>query len=163
MGLYMSVAFVLQAVALGRPSMLSLLSSAMVLGTPVLAYVLMRRGYREHPAQRQFSTVWMHGITIFLCGSLILGLVQYAYMRFVQPAFMADMVHMVAETYKSMPGDEYRHMGTVMQNIIDKHMLPSPIAFAFSMMWMVSFAGSVLSLLLAAVVRMTTRNKRPEQ
>lgn len=163
MGLYMSVAFVLQAVVLGRPSVLSLVSGAMVLGIPVLAYALLRRGYREHPAQRQFSTVWMHGITIFICGSLILGLVQYVYMRFVQPGFIASMVQMVAETYKSMPGEDYQHMGEVMQRIVDKHMLPTPISFTFSMIWLVSFVGSLLSFVLTLLIMLTQRLRRPKQ
>lgn len=163
MGLYFSVIFILQALTLGRPSLLGLVGTAMLLGIPVLAYMQLRRGYRQHPANRQFATVWMHGITIFVCAGLILGVVQYAYTRFLVPNFIPDMMHNVAEAYKSMPGAKYQHFGSVLQNMIDQKLVPSSISLAFSMIWTVSFAGSLLSLLLTIIIKLFGSPKAPKQ
>lgn len=163
MGIFMATAFLLQATQIGKTSMLGLLSSAMVLAVPVLAYVLMARSYRQQGANRFFSTVWMHGITIFICGGLILGVVQYIYTRFIAPTFITDSARLVADLYTSLDGAEYQQIGTALTKVIDEGLLPSPIRFAFSMIWTVGFAGSLLSLLLTCIIKLFCHPKNTNQ
>lgn len=159
MGAYMAAAFLLQAIG-GGSVLPALLSELMVICVPVVAYTLMKRGYRQHPAERPFSTLWMHGITIFLCGSLILGIVQYVYTRFVNPMFITQIAQSAADAYMSLPGENYRHFGQTMQQIIDKHLLPTPIGFAFSVIWLVSFSGCMISLVITAIIKLIYKKRR---
>lgn len=159
MGLYMAVMYVLQVSGLRAP-MLSLLGEAMMLGVPVAAYMLMRRGVRETAPPPVFSAIWMHGIMIFLCGSIIMALVAYVYMRFVTPTFIVDLFRTMAELYAGMGTDAGQEFSRVLERVIEARMLPTPISFAFSLMWLASFGGAMLSLLLAGILKWRMASKK---
>lgn len=144
--------FVCQAVSLRMP-WLGLVSNALMLAVPVAAYILMRRDFKQYPAHRQFATVWMHGIMIFICGSLIMAAGSYAYCRLINPDFIPDLFRTTGHALMAMPDPSLADMGRQFEQMIEQRLTPTPIQMAFSLLWFGSFSGSMLSLLLAAIIR----------
>lgn len=151
-GALMLAMFVCQAASLRVP-WLGLMANALMLAVPVAAFVLMRRGYRQHPAQRQFATVWMHGIMMFICGSLIMAAGAYVYCRLLNPDFIPDLVRSAGQALMEMPDPSMARLGSQFEQMIEQKLLPTPIQMAFSMLWFGSFSGSMLSMLFAAIIR----------
>ncbi len=152
MGLYMTMMYITQVSGLNSP-LLSLVGEAMMLGVPVVAYLLMRRGARETVPRPLFSAMWMHGIMLFLCGSIIMAFIAYIYMRFVNEGFITDLFKTMSRLYAGLgteTGDEFAH---TLDRVVESKMLPTPISFAFSLLWLGSFAGAILSLLLAGILK----------
>lgn len=121
---------------------------------PALLYIMMRRRFVEEKMKSPFFTVWMHGITIMICGNLILGLGIYLYLRFLNPYFLINQVTAMADIYGSMGTPEATQIADTFQKMIDMHLLPSPISFAFSCMWFGSFLGTVLALIITSILRL---------
>lgn len=163
-GLTMGVAFtIVMAVSLMavkfESSLLSMLTLMLAVpGIAALAATLMHKRYAENNYRDSFSALWMHGITMFICGNLIFGLLLYAYLRIVDPDFIVREALAAASAYSSLGTEEGEHMAKLMHSMVDKHLLPTPIAFAFSMMWFGSFMGCMLALVLTFLVRIG-RNK----
>lgn len=152
MGIYLSAMYLLQSAGLGHPLML-FVGNLLLLGIPFFAYFLLRRGYVASHGVNTFSAVWLHGIIFFLCGSLIMALVAYVYMRFVKPNFIVEQIQLAADTYRSFgtaQGEQFAHQ---LERIVTEHMVPSAIQMALTLMWLCSFVGSILSLLLTLIVR----------
>ncbi len=161
MGLYLTVMYLLQVTGMNVPA-LSLLGEVMMLCVPVVAYLLMSRGARETVPRPMFSAMWMHGIMIFLCGSIIMTLAAYIYMRIVDPDFIVNLFRSMSQLYAGLgteAGDQFSHM---LDKVIAAHMLPTPISFAFSLLWLGSFSGAMLSLVIAGILkwRIVAKSKR---
>lgn len=159
MGGVMAAMFVCQAAGLRVP-LLTLLADALFLAVPFVAYRLMLAGYKQYPAQRQFATVWMHGITFFICGSLILAVVAYVYCRLIDPGFMPDLFTATGQALSASADPAVAELGSQFDQLADNGLLPSPIQMAFSLLWLASFSGSLLSMLLAALIRLINQNKK---
>lgn len=151
-GAYISATFLVGAYGMRVP-VLSIISLLMCLGVVFIAYRLMARDYRRWKSLRYFSAVWMHGIGAFFFGSLILSCTAFIYLRFIEPTFIVDNVNAAIAIYREFGTTEAVHMADTLQKMIDKHMLPSPISMASTLIWFVTFAGSMLSLLLTAIIR----------
>ncbi|MCC8117591.1 MAG: DUF4199 domain-containing protein [Bacteroidales bacterium] len=151
-GVYMSIMYVLQVTGFNN-GMLMLLSQAMLLGLPVVAFVLLRRAYVASRCTSRLSAIWMHGIVIFLCGSLLMGLVAYVYMRVINPDFIVNLFDQVAQIYLGMEQPEMKHIGVTLERLISEKLLPSPISFAFTLIWLGGFLGAIISLIIACILR----------
>lgn len=153
MGLCFIAMFIMQL--LGRASLIAgIAGNLMALGVPLLLYLMLRRSYRTDKGRSTFSSLWMHGIMTFLCGSLLLAAIMYLYLRFIEPTFIADTVRDVVSVYRAIGSNDAEKIADVLQSMIDRHMLPSPIALTFSALWLGSFSGAVISLIEAAIVKL---------
>ncbi len=160
-GLTMGVAFVIvMAVTLLSIRLESTLLSLFALllaipGIASLAAMLLRRRYAGNNYNDAFSSLWMHGITMFVCGNLILGIVLYAYLRFIDPQFLINQTLEAANLYASLGTEDGDHMARLLHSMVDKRLLPTPISFAFSVMWFGAFFGCMLSLAITFLVRLS--------
>lgn len=159
MGLYLSAMFLSSAYSMEVP-VLGILSMILMLAVPVVAYLWLQRDYRRYPSMRFFSAIWMHGICIFFFASVVMALIVYIFLRFIEPGFIVDNVRQVIEIYKSMKIPEATEIARTLQQMIDKHLLPSNGSVALSMVWTVTFFGSMLSLILTFLVRLINRNRK---
>jgi hypothetical protein len=105
-----------------------------------------------------FSALWMHGISIFFFGSILLAAAVYVFLRFMNPTFIVDNLRVAIDVYRSLGVPEANEIADSLQMMIDKHMLPTAISLAISSIWSVVFSGSMLSLLLALLVRAFNKN-----
>ncbi len=160
MGVYLSVMFLLQSIGMTNP-MLMIFGALMLICIPVVTYAILRKGYRESGGFSTFSAIWLHGILTFLCGSLILALVIYVYLKYLNPTFLIDLLDSLIEAYSSMNNPQANQLTEMLTTIKQQHLLPSPIQYAFTMIWTCGFFGSILSMVLALIVRaIPIRNKK---
>jgi hypothetical protein len=57
---------------------------------------------------------------------------------------------------------EATEMANSLQLLIDKHLVPSAISFAVTSIWSVVFSGSMLSLLIALLVRAFNKKQKKQ-
>ena len=126
----------------------------MLAGVPLLTYFLLRRSYVRDNGMTLFSSLWMQGIVTFFCGSLILAIVMYVYMRWGNPGFMREMVSRMSEFYDSMPETpQSREVSQIFHTMLDENVFPSAINVAIESIWLGVFSGSLLSMLAAFAAR----------
>ena len=156
LGVMLGIMFVCGACGITSP-MAGLVSLAMLVAVPVVAFRMLDRSYKLYPQHRFFSASWMQGIAAFFFASLLLAVVMCVFIRFLQPGFVNNTVGLAIEAYRAMNVPEATHLADTLQTMVDKHMLPSPISMSVSMIWSVTFFGSMLSLVLAALVGTVNR------
>lgn len=133
--------------------LLSVSSLVLMAGVPFMIYYYLRRAYVADKGIATVSSLWMHGIMIFVCGSVLSAVVQVVYLRWIDPLYISNMVKLLIDTYSKIPGENAREIVTVLQRTLDYHLLPSAISIVFEMIWLAIFSGSLLSLLMTLLVR----------
>lgn len=136
-----------------------LISTLLMCGVPVYAFFALRRSYIADGCRSLLSALWMEGITMFFCGSLISGLVSFVCMRYVDPGWLTRVFTMAAEAAEAMPGDEGAEMAEMFRAVIENHAIPPAIAISFQTIWLAVLTGSLLSLIISAILKATMRPK----
>ena len=152
-GIYLSVLSIM--LMYGFDSVLLMYASiALFLGIPGVAYFYIRKYHVSLHCMSQFSALWMLGILIFLFGSLICGVVTYVWMQYVEPTFIYDQVQMAIKLYESVPGENARMLTDILKQAVENHMLPSAIDIVIEMIMLTTFVGSIISMIISAIVRL---------
>lgn len=131
---------------------LIIVALAMLVATPAVIYPMMRRYRTQMHGFSPFASLWMLGLMIFLFGSLICGAITYVWMQYVMPTFIYDQVMAAIEIYKSVPGNSAEEMVKMMETIIERHALPSPMEVVVQMVMLTTFLGSLVSMILAFIL-----------
>lgn len=152
MGFYLITMFFMVILS-EKASIVSILAFLSIILVPLFAYKLMVNVHKRYSCSADFPSLWMLGILIFIGGSMICALVTYAYLQYVDYEFISRQAESAIEVYKNMPDTQISEMVSVMQMAVDKGILPSPIEFSMEMLWVTAFFGSVLSMILSAVIR----------
>ena len=100
-----------------------------------------------------YSGLGMQGIVAFACGSLILGMGSFIYMRFVNAGFITEVLNYGIDFYKSTGTPGGREMAADLTSVIENNLVPRPQDVVLMWMWGAIFSGSLLSMLLALVAR----------
>ena len=129
---------------------LTLVGLALFISTPYVVWRMLRRAWLRAQVPRTFSAVWLHGICIFLFGSLIMALMMYLTLRFGQPGWIESQTLLAADRLAADPATARQAM--VLHNIVDSGQLPSPIYSSISSIWLVSFTGSIWSMIFAFIL-----------
>lgn len=153
MGLWFTVMFGLSVAAM-RMALLNVAVLTMALLVPFVAWRFLRRTYADSHGLVTYSALWMQGILTFAAGSLILGGASFIFMRWIYPDFILDTLKMGVEFYRSEPMGAGAELAEEFQTIIDRKLTPSPLTISMVWMWLGVFSGSVLSMFLAAVIRL---------
>lgn len=152
MGIYLSAVFLLQATGMKWiPGLI--IGNILMLGIPFIAYWLLRRKFIASGGTTTFSGIWLHGIIFFFCGSLIMAIVAYVYLRYINTNFIVDQIHLLSSTYSQIGTPEAKAFALQFERLIEYHLVPSAIQMAFSLVWFCSFFGSMLSLILSLIVK----------
>ena len=97
----------------------------------------------------QVSALWMQGIVMFFCASLIMALAVYVYLKFIDTDYISRLINMTKEMAGRVP--EYSAMlGEVDLDAVAK--IVTPIKLSMELLWMGVFSGSLLSLAEAMIV-----------
>lgn len=143
-----------------RVPSLSIVALAMLLLLPVVVYWLMRRYDGRQPDPSTFSGLWMLGMLLFICASLVTALVTYCVFRFLRPGFFYEQAQFVVSTYSQSADSEAREAAVTLQRIVDGNLLPRVIELVFFVFCIVSFLGSMLSACLAWMVSVAPRKPK---
>ncbi len=134
---------------------LSTIGLALFVGTPYLAWRLLRRGWVNAWVPPTFSAVWLHGICMFLFGGLIMALIMYLALRFAVPGWIEMQTIIAIERLQADPTTVSQ--AHILHNILETGQLPSPIYTAVSSIWLVAFTGSLWSMVFAFFLTRTRR------
>ena len=160
MGIFLSVLFI-AAVNSIYSGIATVASIAMAIVVPFLTFFFLRRNFRSDNCLTSFSSLWLHGICIFFFGSLLMALTSYIYLRFVNPGYITTVIDMAKEVYAAVDTPDARQMVDMMQKLQDSHMLPTGGQVAIEIIWAGVFSGSLLSMVVSAIVRAVTRPTPP--
>ena len=152
MGIYLTLIFLFTVLS-EQFSLLSLAGLAMLCYTPFFTYRLIVKIHKKYFCTSDFASLWMLGISIFIGGSMICALCSYAYLQYIDPNFIYRQAVNAAELYKKFDPDNTSGIAEVIDSLIDNNMLPTSIEVAVEMLWTTTFFGSLLSMLLSAIVR----------
>lgn len=151
-GLYLACAAVASIFADLFPP-LSFLFLIMLMGTPVLVYAFQRRKFIEDDGFAEHAALWMLGIMLFILGTVLASFIVYLVLQYVRPNYMYEQAQAAIEAYSKIPQARDSEMFIVLQRMVEKGMLPTPIELVFNAFWFIAFGGSVVSAITAIFAR----------
>lgn len=125
----------------------------MFFGVPFILYRWMRHSFIEARGTLTLSALWLQGIVTFMCGMMISAVVALAYFRFFDPDFIIDRLNDVIRIYNSSSIPELQEMAGILSNMIEYKVVPSIGSIVMEVLWLGVFSGSILSLIVGAIVR----------
>lgn len=159
-GIYLSVLFVALANSIYYP-LAGLACFVMILAVPVIIYIRLRQSYRADACRSFFSALWLNGICIFFFGSILMALTAYIYLRFIDPSYMVNFADVASAYYSSLNSPDAQTLAVLLQKAKASHTLPTPGYVAVQIIMLGVFTGSILSMIVTAIVRATTRPTPP--
>ncbi len=151
-GVMLCVMFFAGVFSVSAP-VLSVVALIIFIAVPFVIYTFLRRAYITDLYTTQLSSLWMQGIMTFICGSLIAGLVAVVYLKWINPDFIADRLQEAIDFYSGSGWQQGEEMADLLKNMVKAHVVPTPIQIVIEMIWLGVFSGSLLSLLMAVLVR----------
>lgn len=162
LGLYLCALFFVCTASL-TTAWLNVVAFALMAGVPPLIYFFLRRTHLAAHGMTVFSALWMQGIVTVACGCLILGAISFIYLRWIDPGLIMRALQQAIEVYEATPGEGAEAMAEELRMISNAKAILAPLNVAFGWMWLGMFSGSLLSMLMAGVVklrRVRVANKR---
>ena len=153
-GLLMGICTICMIMSANYP-VLSLPGLAIFIATPFVVWVFLRRGWVTGAVPATFSAVWLHGICIFLFGALIMALIMYVTLKYLSPNWIENQT-LLAVNQLSMDTNTLEE-AHVLRRIVESGQLPSAIYTAISSIWLVTFTGSMMSMIFAFILTKTAR------
>ena len=140
--------------------LLSIVALLLFVGIPFFVYGIMNYIYKKYQRVADFSSLWMLGIALFLGGALICSLVTYVTLEYAMPDYIHRQAEKALELYQQTPQLNSTGLTTYIESAIKNDLLPTSIEFAVEMLWLTSFFGSMLSLFLAIILRLTGNKQK---
>ena len=137
-GVYLTVAM-LSIVFGDKLPPLFLVAVLLLLVSPIGLYRMQRQRFVEEYGFSDYASLWMLGIVVTLCGSLIMVLVAYVVIEYLIAAGI------------NSPNVDLRESATVIKNVVDRGLIPRVIDTLVMMFWVTTSMGSVVSSLTAII------------
>ncbi len=142
-------------------TMLGTLLFPLAIGFPLILGFMMKQIAKKEPEYLKIPALWLAGIYIVIFGSIICMLFSAAYITFANPGFVYEYVSAAIDTIENSPvKDQYANTAALMRDAIDARILPTGTEFVATMGWTTCFTGSLLSLLIAAIIVSINRKKQ---
>ncbi len=158
MGILMSV-IVVCVILTTRIPFLSLVSLILMIGVPILLYRLLNRGFKHGGVTASFSGTWMHGTALMFFGTLIMGLVMYGYLRFIEPEYIFTNLHNTVKILSDAGGENNIAAARRIAHMLETDDVPTAIECAFSTMIMVLTSGVLLAMIESAILTRRRKHK----
>lgn len=149
-GVYFTALFLSAAYA-GMHPLLSLVALAMILAVPWLLYLRLSQGVGDRGPLRT-SPLWTEGVYTFLFGGLVMALLVYLWLKYVDPDYLQNQLRLAAELLRENPEAAGPELRQNIEAVLEQGTMPGAIQMAMSLFWTVTFTGAVLSLLVAYIV-----------
>lgn len=152
MGVYLSVISVCMMASL-HWDVLSTVALLMICTVPCILWRILSPLARDAGENVKAGSLWLAGIYAFLFGSLILGLITAVYMILVEPKFVSLYIQKYLDTVKALPNPEmFSEQTQILQQMIDRKLLPGTMDFVSTLIWATGFFGSILSGIVALIM-----------
>lgn len=128
---------------------------------PVLEYFMLRASFRRDGCKTTFSALWLQGICGFFFGSLLMGAAVLAILRWGYPTYITDQMHILADMFAASPDESSIDYARAINHMIETGTGPTATDLALELMYLTVFLGSLLSMVLSALVRGRRRPTPP--
>lgn len=132
-----------------RVPLFSLLAVMLFIAVPFVIYLWLRRTYVSEHGMTTLSGLWMQGIMIFACGSMLCAAVSASYLRWIEPDYISSVIRQAIDFYQEVGDSRAEKVAEMLERMVKAGAVPSGAYMAFEMMWLSIFSGSLLSLLLS--------------
>ena len=126
---------------------------------PVITYFRLALSFRKGHTASSFSAIWLHGICMYFFGGLIMSVVVYVALRWLDPGFIAHQIDIVVNAYSGINDPQAQTLVNTFEKLKESGSLPTALDTTLELLYFAVFTGSILSLIYSAVIR--RRNKRP--
>lgn len=157
-GIYLILKFVLMTFGVGS-LIASFFSEILLIALPFVLYYIMLRYKKQEPENAHFSQLWMFGIFLFFFASLLSGIVEYVYYRYINPTYIEMQMAALLDLIEEITQAQNSEMLQIMRTGLEKGGAPSPIEMVFQTIWTNVFLGSLLSIIVALIVSRKKVNK----
>ncbi|MBD5356831.1 MAG: DUF4199 domain-containing protein [Bacteroides sp.] len=159
-GIYLSVMAACMLMGLKYEFLTSFLLP-LTIAFPFLLGVILRQIAKKEPAYMKVSALWLGGIYTMIFGTIICMLFSACYIFFADPGFVYEYVSSAIDSIESSPmKEQYANTTAIMREAIEARILPSGIEFVATMGWSTCFFGSILSLIVAAIIVKINKRKQ---
>lgn len=150
-GAYMTV---IHATVIGSSSvpLLNVVTLALLAGAPALLYMLMRRDRTAEGGLPTLGALWLDGLLTILCGAMLASAVLTVYLRWIDPDFLISNLEQAVALLEASGDPSSLEMADKMHTAISNGFSISPITFSMMLLWMAGTSGSLLSLVIAAII-----------
>lgn len=132
---------------------LSIVSAVIALAVPYIIYKSLRKSYVTDHGATTMSSLWMQGIVTFACGCAVSGLIAIIYLKWIDPDFLMQRIYEAIALYRDSHWDSAANTADVLEKMIESGIMPGTVEFVMEAIWLGIFSGSMLSLLMALLVR----------
>lgn len=119
---------------------------------PVLAWRMLKGTFIATDATASTSILWRTGTLAFSAGGLITALVVFIVFKWIDPGFVARMFDDVMKMYSSLDTPDAAEKLDQLRQIAEQG-LPTSAQMAMQIFVFTVLSGSVLSLIIAAILR----------
>ena len=158
-GIYLTAMFFCSIFAINVP-LLGLISFVLMVGVPLVIYRYLVSFERSLGEAASFPMLWMQGVVIFFCGSLIVSAAMVVYMKWIEPDYILNQIKMVADMSGTAPGTFMDEAAEVAQAMIDNKFIPSPISIMTEIIMLAIVTGSILSIAISALLALKRNTRR---
>lgn len=150
-GIYLAVMFFSSIFSADVPG-LGLLSILMAAATPVVIYRMMVAYKKELGGVVTFSMLWMQGLVIFACASLIAGGALLVYLRWINPDFLHSQLEALATLDTTGMPEGLEQSKELAGNMLAQNFVPRAVDVVVEIILLGITTGSMLSMLLAGIL-----------
>lgn len=163
MGLILSASAACFLFSLRIPALSSMVFPALCV-TLLYIYVRMRRLSTTERGYQRIAPLWLYGIYTYLFGALIAALFSAVVLIFVEPGFLTRYLSTsVAQIEASEMAADMAEHTALMRRALDAGIVPSESQFVSAMGWLTALTGSLVSLVIAALLVKTRRGPSPRR
>jgi len=146
LGGYIAFFYCLQLI-FGTNIVVNLLNTVGLIGTPFLCYQLAKR-YRDNGCNGfiNFANAWSFGVWLFLFAGLIMAVVYFVHLQWIDPSYMANTFNQTLEALEKM------HYDQKLIDTLSSTPIPTPIQIVVMYLFFYIIGGALLFLMLAGFV-----------
>jgi len=146
LGAYIAIFYCLQ-VFFNANVVVNLLNTAGMIGTPFLCYYLTKK-YRDSACGGyiRYSQAWSFGVWLFLFAGLIMSVIYFVHMQWIEPNFIADTFNQSLLMLEQMNYDQKA------LDAIASNPMPTPIQVVTAYLFFYIIGGGILFLIISAFI-----------
>ena len=131
---------------------------ALIFVLPFFLFRLMKQYALQIPRiQTTFSRLWLFGILLMIFASIPAGLVQYIYHQYINPGWLGEQIDALKTTLATL--ENTNSFAADMNQQLSTIVWPNAIQLAIQYMWLTTFLGTFVSLLVTPFVIFSRRRK----
>ena len=132
---------------------LNVLAEILFVSIPFVLYYLMKMYRNKEKGRVGFVHLWTFGIFLFFFASLLSGLVQYVFYQYIDPLYLEKQIASLLDMLAMLSNQQGSEFLQMMREGLEKGGAPTAIEMVYQTILSNVFFGSLLSMLLAWIMR----------